>query len=236
MKQAIKDLLQAAGWRVGRYDQRTDPAFLRRRLMRARHIDTVLDVGANSGQYARQLRKEGYQGRIVSFEPLSAAYRALSEAATGDTAWETHHCALGRTPGTAQINVAGNSWSSSLLPMLPSHSDAAPESVYVGQETIEVRRLDDVVPGLCPPESAIFMKVDTQGFTMEVLQGAQSSLARIVALQVELSLVPLYGGEPLIGEVLTFLYGQGYVLVQLEPEFTNEEGVQLQVNGLLVRP
>ena len=113
MRQRLKALLRAAGWSVGRYDRRSDPAAARKTLFAAMGIDVVLDVGANSGQFARQMRGEGYAGRIISFEPLSTAYEQLAAAATGEPSWEIHQCALGNTVGTAKLNIAGNSWSSS---------------------------------------------------------------------------------------------------------------------------
>jgi FkbM family methyltransferase len=235
MKQAVKGLLRELGWQLGRYDPRRDPVAIRRRLLGSLGIDQVLDVGANAGQYARQLRAEGYRGRIISFEPLSSAFADLSAAARGDPDWVVRHEALGREPGRAAINVAGNSWSSSLLPMLDRHREAAPESAYVGQEDVLVRTLEAACAELLPAGARPFLKIDTQGFTLEVLAGAGRSLEQMLGVQVELSLVPLYAGEPLIGPVLTHLYDRGFTLVAIEPEFADRDGAQLQVNGLLVR-
>ncbi len=198
-------------------------------------VDTVIDVGANSGQFARQIRLDGFGGRIISFEPLSAAYAALALAAKDDPLWEAQHAALGSSPGFAEINIAGNSWSSSLLSMLESHRSAAPESAYVGVERVAVRTLDELYEDMCPEGSTAFMKVDTQGFTMHVFQGGARSLEKLSSLQVELSLVPLYAAEPLVSEVLAYLYARKFQLVYIEPEFTDSQGFQLQVNGLFAR-
>lgn len=235
MRRQLKWLLQSAGYTAGRYNPRTDSKVVRRNLFNTLGVDMALDVGANAGQFARQIRGEGFRGRIVSFEPLSSAYQALASAAKSDPLWETHRVALGSASGVAAINVAGNSWSSSLLPMLESHRSAAPHSAYVGVEQVRVRTLDEMYEEICPADSTPFMKVDTQGFTMHVLQGGSRSLEKLSSLQVELSLVPLYADEPLIAEVLAFLYARHFKLVYIEPEFTDHQGFQLQVNGLFAR-
>lgn len=207
----------------------------RKSLFTDMSIDTVLDVGANTGQFALQIRREGFAGRIISFEPLSTAYAKLATAAADDPLWNAYHCALGSTSGSAQINIAGNSWSSSILPMLESHRTAAPESAYVGTEEVTIRTLDETFTEVCRPAATAFMKVDTQGFTMNVFRGGEDTLTRLAGLQVEMSLVALYADEPLIPDLLAYLYGRGFRLVYIEPEFWDSRGLQLQVNGLFVK-
>jgi len=114
---AIRLVLRRLGLDLQRYRADEHPLARRARLLEARSVATVLDVGANSGQFGRELRELGYRGRIVSFEPLSAAFAALERAARGSPPWEVHRCALGEQPGRASIHVAANSYSSSLLAM-----------------------------------------------------------------------------------------------------------------------
>ncbi len=82
-----------------------------------RGITTVLDVGANVGQFAELLRLMGYRGKIISFEPLRAAYQELAAKAAADGNWEAHNFALGMQCGHATINVSNYSVLSSLLPL-----------------------------------------------------------------------------------------------------------------------
>ena len=104
-------------------------------------IDLVLDVGANEGQYASRLRKNGFSGRIISFEPLSTAFEVLQRACDHDNSWSCHGYAIGEKRGKATINISANSMSSSLLPVCPWTVRAEPTVAYVGQEIVDVRRL-----------------------------------------------------------------------------------------------
>ncbi len=208
----------------------------RNRLFRHYAIDLLLDVGANVGQYAIDMRKSGYGGRIVSFEPLTAAFKQLEAVAKGDDRWQLRNAAVGAECGTSTINIAGNSCSSSLLQMLPRHVNAAPESAYTGSESVTVETIDSVFDGLKGSASHIFLKIDTQGFEYQVLQGARESLRNIIGIQAEGSLVPLYQGEMLFEPLVAHMSRVGYKLKFMEPGFCDPAtGEMLQVDGLFFR-
>jgi FkbM family methyltransferase len=203
------------------------------RLLQRHQVNVVFDVGANKGQYARDLLRMGYTGRIVSFEPQSEAFHKLQANAWGYASWRTERFAIGGHDGPSLLNVAGNSQSSSLLDMLPQHLAAAPESHYVGQETIHVRRLDSIVDQYSRADERCFLKLDVQGFEGAVLRGAERSLARCVGVQLEMSLVPLYGGEVLFDEMLQKMSDLGYCLTSLSSGFADPRtGQLLQVDGV----
>ena len=141
-------------------------------------IDLVFDVGANTGQFAREIRDSGFKGRIVSFEPLSAAHQELTVAAASDQLWAVHErCALGDQEGSVTLNIAGNSVSSSVLEMAAVHAAAAPGSAYVGQEETTLVKLDSVAHKYIGGSQRPFLKIDTQGFEWQVLTGARANLA-----------------------------------------------------------
>src|SRR6185436_15148347 len=171
--------------------------------LRQFEIDLVLDVGANTGQFASEIRQGGYKGRIVSFEPLSQAHSELLVSSASDSMWEAYpRCALGDHNGEVEINIAGNSWSSSILPMLESHRSAEPESAYEGKEIVPIKTLDAVAAHYLKGAQAPFLKIDTQGFEWLVLDGARDTLPKIKGILVELSLVALYAGQHLWREVI----------------------------------
>jgi FkbM family methyltransferase len=197
----------------------------------------VFDVGANMGQFAEKLLDAGFPGRIVSFEPSTAAHSALTKRAQRDSRWIiAPRMALGDHSGTISLNLAGNSVSSSVLPMLPSHGDAAPESRYVGSEVVDLRTLDAVNAEFATDHERVFLKLDVQGFEPKVLQGAEQFLRRVLGIQIELSLVPLYDGEHLFHPMLHGLEGRGYDLWSLIPGFVDPETSRLlQVDAIFFR-
>jgi FkbM family methyltransferase len=236
LKELIKKVLRGAGYTASRYDPRRDADVVRNNLFKSAAINAILDVGANAGQYGERLRHLGYQGKIISFEPLSSAFAQLKKTAAGDAGWLTERCALGDREEVASINIAGTSASSSLLEMLPRHVEVAPQSAYLGKEQVAVHKLDSLFDRHLSPSDRVFMKIDTQGFTSKVLAGAEQSLRRIEGLEVELSIVPLYAGEPLIHDVLSLLHQKGFGVFSLEPEmFDDASGQQIQLNGLFHR-
>ena len=196
----------------------------------------MLDVGANDGAYALELRRGGYRGRIWSYEPLHEAFADLERAAADDDLWKTVNCACGAKAGSAKINVAKNSYSSSLLPMLRTCSESAPEAEYISEETISVCTLDDSVQPSIGPQDKVWLKIDTQGYEAEVLKGASRLLPHVQALECELSLVPLYDGQMLIDEMISMVYRLGFRMVSVAPVFSQPEtGYTLQVDGTFVR-
>lgn len=208
----------------------------RRQAMLARHqVDLVLDVGGADGGYGTSLRRFGYAGRIVSFEPLSDAYAALRASISDDPLWSAHNLALGAESGPATINIASNSNSSSLLPMLDAHRGAAPAIQYVAEESVTVARLDDLADEAVRSAERPFLKVDTQGFEREVLAGGADTVRRCVGLQLELSFVPLYEGGMLVDEAIGWAYSQGFHLVGIEQGYAAPGGEILQVDGVFTR-
>jgi len=200
-------------------------------------IDLVLDVGANKGQFASEIRHWGYTGKIVSFEPLSQAHGELLQSSAADPMWEAYpRCALGDHIGEVEINIAGNSYSSSILPMLESHRSAAPQSAYQGKEVVPIKTLDVVAGQYLKDARAAFLKIDTQGFEWQVLDGARETLPHIKGILVEMTLVPLYEGQHLWREVIDRLEAEGFTLWTFKPEFSDSAtGRTLQVDGIFYR-
>jgi FkbM family methyltransferase len=208
----------------------------RAELIAERAIDAVEDVGANEGLFARGLRDEGFTGRIVSFEPLSSAFVLLALASAPDPKWECLRLALGATAGEATLNVAGNLASSSFLPIDRELTEAEPRLAYIGREECSLSTLDILAPDLFQPDERLYLKLDVQGFELEVLRGAEATLEQVVVLDVELSQTQLYESGPLMDEVVAYLAERDYVLLGTEPAYVHPRtGETVQLNGLFVR-
>lgn len=198
--------------------------------------DTVLDVGANIGQFGSALRASGYRSRLVSCEPLSDAYAQLARRSARDPHWLALNTAVGAEPGRLDINVAANSFSSSLLPMTNAHSDAAPGSEYVRTESVDVTTVAELVRAHGIDPARTLLKIDTQGYEAAVLAGAGELVGAFAAITLELSFVPLYAGQQLFDELVARLRAAGYELFGLDAGFSDpRSGRMLQCDGLFVR-
>jgi FkbM family methyltransferase len=237
MKNIIKKICNKLGFYISKISVNNTLAYQTVLALNTHNINVVLDVGANVGQFARELRKYGYLGKIVSFEPSLEAYEKLVKQAGQDANWIVHpRCAIGAYAGETQINVSGNSVSSSILPMLNKHISAAPESKYTHKETVSLIALDSVYNKYCEQGENVFMKVDTQGYEWEVLDGAAETLVKCKGISLELSLVPLYEGQKLWVDCESRLNQLGIYLYAVQPCFTDSQtGQTLQVDGLFFR-
>ena len=200
-------------------------------------LDMFFDIGSNVGKYAKQIRKQGYSGQIVSFEPISSAHSILLKESLSDTNWSVYDkCALGNVNGVININVSLNSYSSSVLPMLQKHLDAAPDSRVVGQESIPIYRLSDIWRSQYSEFKKIGIKIDVQGFELDVLKGAIEIIHFIEFIQIEMSLVQVYSGQALYNEVDSFLRSHGFFLWKVLPGFSDlHSGQLLQFDGIYAR-
>jgi FkbM family methyltransferase len=208
-------------------------------IVRITGANVVLDVGANTGQYGDLLFETGFDGTLVSFEAIPSVHERLSEHASKykRKQWLVAPCAvLGSKRGRIEFNIAANTASSSVLPMLNAHLDAAPESKYVDRQTVNVERLDELALEYIPPAGVLLVKVDTQGYELEVLRGATGLLHRVVAIQLELSLTPLYEGAPAFVDMIAYMASSGFDLFSIVPGFRDRRsGRLLQVDGFFVR-
>jgi len=198
-------------------------------------INTILDIGANIGQYAIKMRNLGYTKKIISFEPLNGAFEILKKTAKKDKNWIVNNYGLGDSDSTGVINISGSSDSSSILEMLPTLSDSAPGLKYIGKQEIVIKKLDTIFNSFVKSEDFVMLKIDTQGFEKNVIDGALQSLKQIKVIQLEMSIVPLYKNEMLFKEMITYIENQGFQLYSLENgHYNRKTGQLLQVDGIFV--
>ncbi|GAA1860995.1 [alpha-L-fucopyranosyl-(1-_3)-alpha-L-rhamnopyran osyl-(1-_3)-2-O-methyl-alpha-L-rhamnopyranosyl] dimycocerosyl phenol-phthiocerol 2'''-O-methyltransferase [Pseudonocardia ailaonensis] len=234
LREQVRQRFEAVGLELARH-----PLHPVVKGLRHEGVDTVVDVGANSGQYGANLRRLGFTGRIVSFEPVAEACAAARRRSAKDARWSVQQLALGAEPARVEIHVAANgAASSSVLRMLPAHEDAAPEAKVVRSEDVEQQPLDEVWDQHVGAGGRAFLKIDVQGYERHVLDGATRVLADglVAGLQLELSYVALYEGGWNQAEALAWADGHGFELFRILPGFSDAAtGRMLQADGIFFR-
>ena len=196
-------------------------------FLSADNIDCVLDVGANEGQYAQSLRTIGYKQEIKSFEPLQIPFQIAQQNAAKDKRWSVFQYALGDHDQKREINVSAHNPSSSFLQISPQLDTGDLDLSYVGKELVEIKRLDDVYVEHTKNCQNIFLKIDTQGFEKNVIQGALKCLHQIRWVQMELSLIRNYDGETLIEPMIAQMREIGFDPWWVVDGYRNPKSLQL---------
>lgn len=220
IKSLCSSVIAKQGRRVTRYPLA--------QYLRDRKIDTVLDIGANTGQFAEEIRNLGFRGNIHSFEPLPKEFEELRRNSEGDKCWEAHNFALGAESCFKKINISANSPSSSFLPVSAELDTGLLNLATVASVTVEIKRLDDVLQTLISDsERTFYLKIDTQGFERQVIDGAANSLRNISMVQMELGLIQNYEGESLIEEMVGLMRSRGFVPWWIIDGYRNNTNLQL---------
>ena len=233
----LRSLAQRFGYDLVPQKKAKTPSAQLAAVLKHQRIDTVLDVGANVGQYGERLRKWGYDGRIISFEPLPSAHAKLLECAASDPAWEVApRMAIGDVDGEIDIQVSAETDMSSILPQSAILKEVSPSSAIQDIERVAIRRLDSVAATYVNAEHRVFMKVDTQGYEPQVLDGSEALLPRLVGVQLEMSLLPIYEGERDYLTMIRRLADAGFALQLVLPGyFERKLGRMLEIDGVFVR-
>jgi FkbM family methyltransferase len=181
-------------------------------------VNCVFDVGANSGQYGKQLRRLGYTGRIVSFEPTAETFAKLQRTAEKDPDWLVYQMGLGREDATESIHVGWKTMNS-LLPPSDYGKGRYQRFATTRTEEIEIRRLDGVMDkalaGITDPRP--YLKMDTQGYDLEVFAGAGERVADFVGMQSEVAALRLYEGSPRMAEAIATYEASGFEISGMYP-------------------
>ena len=208
----------------------------RKKLIEHHKINKIFDVGANCGQYALQTFKLGFEGEIISFEPVKTTFIDLEKKAEKHKKWKSFNFGLGKIEEELEINISENTYSSSFLDIMPSHIQSAPKSKTIGKEIVSIKTLDAIFDKLVDENDIVLLKIDVQGFEKNVLEGASVSLKKIHGIQIEMSIEELYRKEMLYLEMINYITSLGYNLHSLENGFYDEKsGKLLQVDGVFFR-
>lgn len=208
-------------------------------MLRSLEIDLVIDVGANRGQYGKFLRDAvGYSGAILSFEPNDEVFEHLLNASRADRNWEVSNLALGDKDEKKTFNVMrDNELSSFLSPTVKATRFLEQANTLDSQQTVKTRRLDSLTQEDVRIAKAqrIYLKLDTQGFDLQVLSGVEAILDKIVGGQTEVSFIPIYEGMPNYVDSLATLEELGFALTGLFPVSRTEDLRVVEMDAIFRR-
>jgi FkbM family methyltransferase len=239
----VQELLRRTGIDVGRWPRPPEAGIIDWRLrevIRSRGINCVIDVGGNRGTFAQRVRKLGYDGRIVSFEPSPTVLPVIRAAALQDANWTVRPVALAAESGTGQLRLHQESQLDSLLDTLPGVTDQVPMMASAGTVAIAVSTLEEefphIIEGIAEPR--VLLKSDTQGYDDQVLRGAGAGgiSPAVVAVLVELSAQPIYQEQPRMTSVMELVMAAGFTPVAFEPFFHSSDGLRIvELDALFMR-
>jgi FkbM family methyltransferase len=210
----------------------SDSAIRLARICEHREVSLVVDVGANDGDWAASLRLGGYPGRIVSIEPQSSEFARLAERAALDPLWTGLRMAVGRKDEQLTLPLSRDTVWTSFLPVMNETADTE----VVREEVVTMTTLDTSVAEFLSNDERVFLKLDVQGYELEVIAGASSVFQHVVAALVEVILVPVYEEQPSREEIFAAFEALGLRLAGVENgHIIPETGEELYIDALFVR-
>ncbi len=208
-------------------------------LMNHQGIKYVIDIGANTGQFAESLYDFGYKGKVISFEPGSVAYKELLERSGKYPNWTVaEQCAIGAADGEIDINITDDSVFSSVLEIKDNFADSLPKAKIVKTEKVPIYAIDSIIDRyIDPSERNIVLKIDTQGYEKEVLAGAAKTIKRVKGIDIEIPFYAIYENTKFtFYDIIDLMKQEGF-----QPYSVNIEGVDLNtgrvntIDGLFFR-
>ena len=206
MKKLINKIIGLSGYQIKnkKYLYETDKNLIK--SINHFNINSILDVGANKGQFALKLIENGFKGDILSFEPLSLEHKKLVEYSQKIGNWHiAKKCALGNKNSKKKFYITGNRESSSLLKILPKHTQLRPDSRIIATEVVEIKKLENFKKQIKKYKKNLLLKIDTQGSEIDVLSGSGKMINDLKCLFIEVSLVHLYENQTLWLDIIKYL-------------------------------
>lgn len=228
-------ILRVAPYRSALLQHGVAAAVEHRRALGGLGVRTVVDVGANRGQFALLARHCFPRARIIAFEPLSAPAVRFRRLFADDGRVTLHRVALGSHSGEATMHVSGRDDSSSLLPITAKQRSLFPGTGEAGTETVRIGRLSEFI-GQTSIERPALLKLDVQGYELEALRGSEDLLEQFDWVSAECSFLELYEGQALADEVIGWLCERGFRISSIDGLSRDRQGRAIQADILFARP
>lgn len=195
------------------------------------NLNTIMDIGANRGQFALAALRWATKARIISFEPQKEAASIFKNVFVGNSRVLFHQTAIGPQAGETTIHITSEDDSSSLLPISPLQERFFPGTQEIRTEVVKIGRLSDYVN----PEQVVppaMLKLDVQGYELEALRGCEDLLGRFSYVYVECSFVELYSGQALVDDVIAWLRDRAWTLSGIYNMAYDRDGRSIQADFL----
>lgn len=197
-------------------------------------FDTIVDIGANKGQFSLVMKKNFPKASILAFEPLQQPFLTYSKIFKGDRCVKIFNSAIAPNTGIVEINVSKSCDSSSLLEISDLQDEMFPGTSAIGSENITTGPLDSFVSKE-QIKGASLLKLDVQGFELEALQGCNSLLGLFDMVYCECSFLELYTGQALAPEIIKFMAREGFVLQGFNNVAYAKDGSTIQADFIFCK-
>ncbi len=204
------------------------------RVIRAVAPDTVVDIGANRGQFSLAALHERPNARLFCFEPLAEPRSTLEKVLGSSDRIRIFPLAIGNQEEERDFYVSSRDDSSSLLPISENQTHFFPGTGLSHTESVQVAALDQCISSDELDDNSM-LKIDVQGFELQVLEGAESLLPRFANIYVECSFVELYEGQSTAHEVTRYLSDRGFEMKGVYNTHYDSAGIAVQADFLFTR-
>jgi FkbM family methyltransferase len=198
-----------------------------RLILQGFDFDFIVDIGANRGQFALISRKVFPQAKIYSFEPLAEPIQIFKKIFDHDSNVTLYPYAIGKKKTTATIHITKDDDSSSMLPITKTQSDMFPGATEKETRQVMVYPLSELIDPASIP-SASLLKIDVQGYELDVLQGCEDILQKFSHLYIECSFIELYEGQALAHQIIAWLDERNFVLSSVHNLYYGKNGLAVQ--------
>ncbi len=200
-------------------------------VLRSLNCECIVDIGANRGQFTLISRRVFPKARIYSFEPLEEPAKIFKQIFDKDPEIYLFPYAIGKAKTTAAIHVTKDDDSSSLLPITKTQSNMFPGATEKETRQVLVSPLSQLIDPASIP-SASLLKIDVQGYELDVLQGCEDVLQKFSHLYIECSFIELYEGQALAHQIIAWLEQRNFILSGIHNLYYGKNGMAIQADFL----
>jgi FkbM family methyltransferase len=190
------------------------------KFLRHLNIRTIIDVGANEGQFLKEVYNIFPNAEFYSFEPLRDCFDKLTGQFKNNRRVHTFNFALGEEDGEIILSRSSASESSSILKMARLHKNLFPHTANLFEEKVKIKRLDDIFENMII-QDFILLKIDVQGAEEKVIRGAIQLLKKVNIIITEVSYTTLYEDQPLFKDILNLLLDHKFTFVGMLEQFVS---------------